>query len=590
MPRTTSKSKPAVPASAPETPKKTRSRKVATAEATVPAPEVTEEAVQTTEPKQVEANYSLGDYRVVVESAGETQSSDEFPYQLEWKLLNESDAVVASGKASPSELSYDGLKTVKRSARQVAIEAGIRAYNKLFPLEPGDVDIRRIYPSPINAMLYDANSSLEDLKVLLDRGIKLDDISVIPGGEILWGNTRFLAALQRNADADKSSLPTPHPTLSVRVVQDVETIEEKIEFIRQGNTYRVKTPEDLKREALMVAKNLVAKPLTTAGIAQAAKEVGMSQRQMENLTALEKNIKEQELPRSLARELRELAKKNPVSAVDAVRAVVPPALKDNVSREAYQSAIVEKIKSGTAVKGKPYSFSAAKSMVDKELLVESVADSKVKRALELGDKPENNRHTPPVLIEAAHLAMGRIDLDAFASLPNPGYVGEIVGYEVPAYTIEDNAFEQPMKGRVFANPPWSRATEAIAYIGKMLRRGSDVGISKCFLVIPVTVISSKSVQALLKDFGMMACFPDYRVEFLPGEVLKAVDPDVNTGNIRDVTFCLFYSSDEKDYDTLSQYFPGWCARQFLPITEKAPKTFEAIAKEAEEEEEAMDEF
>jgi hypothetical protein len=487
--------------------------------------------------------------------------------EAEYFVLSDADAVVAEGKVGELALSYPGLKDKVIAPLQHGLMEAIAAYNRLFPLESGEVDITQLTPHPYNSMLYDENNALDELeRLMILPDFKMDALIVNPEGQVLSGNSRLQVALKLNHQAGAEGKPKPFPTLKVEV-ESYDSLEAELERIRRGNIYRQKTAQDKKREAAIAARNLVltsSKVVSTERTKAVAQELGMSQRNVENLVAVEK-VK-RNLPKPLATKLEKIAQASPRSAAEIAMAEPPNHLK--LTQHEYQEAIADEIINSP----KRLSSALAKKQVNQRLSLEqnkTEHSDKIEAAIAAGDNPADNRYTPDEFVQLAQNVMGSIYIDAFATVTNPGKVPAI-----KAYTILDDAWKQSFEKEVFANPPWSRAVEACALLDQWLRKRG--GIEKLFLVAPFSILSSEAVHTTIDDFDMRICHPYKRVNYSVGEVLRAVEPDANEKNIRDLTVVLFYSKDDKDYDALARQFPGW-----VGIRQKAgSKEVEAIATES----------
>lgn len=514
------------------------------------SPTVDEVAAES--PKITGMNYEVDSYRIEVRQEGAIAV---------YRVISSADAVVIEGQVEGVTLTYPGLKEKRIESLQHALMTALEKYNLMFPLKPGNVSISRLVPHPYNSMLYDENSSLDELgRLMTQPDFKMDELVVTSTGRVLSGNTRLQKALELNVEAIRSGRPRPYLELPIKI-EDYDDLDSELERIRRGNIYRQKTAADKKREAAIAAKSLVltAKKATTGRVGEVstkaveavAKETGMSPRNVENLVAVQKALPE--LPKQLATKVEKIAESSPRSAAEITRALPPKHI--SVSKEEYQEAIADEIINAP----KRISSKVAKEQVDKRLSMDAAKEKhsdKIAEAIAAGDKPNDNRYTPDELVEAGVAFMGGIDIDAFATVTNP--------QRVPAdkaYTILDDAWSQELKGRVFANPPFSRAVESCALLDSWLRKKE--GIKKLYLVTLFSVLSSKAVHLMLSDFNMMVCHPEGRVNFPVGELLQTLNPDATEGNNRDLTVVLAYSEDEKDYETLARIFPGWCGRRQL---------------------------
>ena len=140
----------------------------------------------------------------------------------------------------------------------------------------------------------------------------------------------------------------------------------------------------------------------------------------------------------------------------------------------------------------------------------------------------NEWYTPGSYIDAAHEAMGGIDLD-----PASSHVANKVVRAATHYTAKDNGLEQAWGGRVWMNPPYEHPL--VADFCKMLATEYAAGRVRAAVALTNNATETKWWQGLAKEASAV-CFPAGRVRFwalgktsaapLQGQSLLYLGPDV----------------------------------------------------------------
>lgn len=509
----------------------------------------------------------IGDYAIALVGNQE---------KTEYTLLSDADAIVGTGTFRKQVLEYPGLVSSELTADKVALREAIQKYNELFPLTSGEIDIDRLVPHSHNKMIYPGeNSAFPELVRVMREGAEVDELVVLPRGEVLRGNTRLQAALTLNQEAELANAPIPYKKLKAKVI-DLEGLESELEYIRQGNIYRSKSKEDEAREAAIAVRNLVVKSrgekIELDALKKVKSEIKMSPRNIDNLVVYEKA--RPTLSPKLRKSLDKIKTASPDNVAKIVKVEAPEgsAINTDEYREAIANAIVKS--------DKPLSFKAAKQIVDNSLSDQAIGSSLtpvMQEALSLGDIPKDNRYTPDKLVEIAVAALDGIDIDAFATMTNAGKIPA-----TKAYTIKHDAFKQELSGKIFACPPFSVATDCAMLMDSWLRKGAK-GISKLFLILPIEAFGSKGVHTMIRDLDMMVCYPSDRLSFAPGELLQVLEPD-SKAEERPVVI-LFYSDQEHDYSLLTTKLEEegwWCGRTYEPV-DISEANLQSVEPEIEEE-------
>lgn len=125
-------------------------------------------------------------------------------------------------------------------------------------------------------------------------------------------------------------------------------------------------------------------------------------------------------------------------------------------------------------------------------------------------------YTPPAILEAARLTMGRIDLDPASC--------EIANRQVEAdayFSIEDNGLVREWWGSVFLNPPYSRGLVE-AFAGKLIME-LDAGRVHAACVLTNNATDTRWAQMLLER-ACGICLLSGRVSFLDSTGVPRLKP------------------------------------------------------------------
>lgn len=101
----------------------------------------------------------------------------------------------------------------------------------------------------------------------------------------------------------------------------------------------------------------------------------------------------------------------------------------------------------------------------------------------------DERYTPEWVLDLVTSALGGIDLDPCA---DPQRRVQAKNH----FTKEDNGLEQPWKGRVFLNPPFSNSKDWVRHLSLYLASGA---VTEAVVLIPVMALTNKSSRLLLRE-------------------------------------------------------------------------------------------
>lgn len=160
---------------------------------------------------------------------------------------------------------------------------------------------------------------------------------------------------------------------------------------------------------------------------------------------------------------------------------------------------------------------------DFEAQVESDTPPTITALAEQGKKPHvannsgnNEWYTPPQFIQAAHMVMGRIDLDPASS--------EAANKNVNAerfFTETDNGLEQPWHGRVFMNPPYERGLVA-EFTSKLIAEHESGRVTESIVLVN-NATETRWFQELAKECDAV-CLVSGRIKYLTPELKPANTP------------------------------------------------------------------
>lgn len=541
---------------APATPKAAANGKGKTTKADTPV------APTSNVPQTIET--VIGDYKIVIEGTPDSAIAKV--------IRSESDIIL------DQEFSREKLPEIVGNSKEVdAIEnariKAIAAYHQAVATTDGLVDLNALVEHPYNSLIYGENESVDDLVALLEKEDgQVFKMTINDKGQPLAGNRRRKAAEIVNQKCIANGQPPKFEFVPVEVLK-FDSPEAEFKYMILHNQGRNKNKTQLAREV----KNLIA--LAHSSAIPAEQRMGSSEmidRLRETLgtdgraatrsTAFnaQKAIKAVETYQNqeLKQEIEAFAVTVPNKAADLVQAAPPKTLE--LSKEDYQAKVLERLKANPSE-----SVKRATDAINKELVAEQlnaangVSKDDIAKLIEAakaaGDRPSDNRKTPQDILGLALDGMQHIDLDSFAMLTDPEYV--------PAtkhYTILDDAFKQKHEGNVFSNPPYSKSSEALALHDAEICNGHT---KKLFLVLPVSVQSTKAYHKMLKDHNPMILQPSKRLAFEPGDLLKSEDPNATAEGNREPSVIIFWSSDDNDYanfhDSAINY--GWVGRQYAPF-------------------------
>jgi hypothetical protein len=506
----------------------------------------------------------IGDYKIII-SGNSTEAIA--------KIIREDDLIF--------EETYNAVElppVVGNTKRLTAFEAAhlnaIAAYHEAVSTADGLVDINALVEHPYNSLIYGDNEPIDDLvNVLREEDGQVFRVEINSKGQLLAGNRRIRAARCVNQELIEQGKLPKFEFISSEVV-NFASPEAEFKHMILHNKVRTKTKKQLDAEI----KNLIAlstcpsipvdAKLTSSEMIDRLRQV--LGRQDGKIVSRETAFKVKRVhdatdtyeDETLKSEIRSYANEVPAKAAELVKLEPPKAI--DIPKEAYQAKVLERVRANPAESVKRASEAIASEIISDKLASTTVSDGDtattlaqlIQAAKDAGDIPGDNRKTPEEYAALALDCMGVIDLDSFAMLTDPGYI--------PArnrYTILDNAFTQEHCGNVFANPPYSKSSEAIALLDGQICAGN---VKKLFLILPVSVQSGKSYQKLLKDHNPVILKPNKRLSFEPGELLLAENPNAKGDGNREPSVIVFWSANSDDYQTFhdAAYLLGWVGRAF----------------------------
>lgn len=440
-------------------------------------------------------------------------------------------------------------------AMEVAEHAATEAYHQAVGTVDGLVNINSLITHPFNELIYGEEEVGDLVDLLSKKDGQIFQVTINPKGQILAGNRRVKAGIEINRQlAAQGKLPK-FEDIPTRVLAFASP-EAELKYMVLHNQGRKKTKQQIAEEvsALIALAESPAIPIDTRIssqelIGQIEKDLGVSRATAFNAKEALKQANKIKDPL-----FREQVKGFIVDVPNKARQLMEanPPRSAGLKKEDYQKKLLEHIKKNPCDSVKTAIAEVNATLVPKEEsdILRQMRDKK--------DVPNDNRKTPKEIIELASDVLGVMDIDAFAMATDPDWIPA-----AKCYTILDDAWSQTFEGNVFANPPFSKASEAIALMDKHIRNG---GIKKLFLILPAGVLSTKSFHSLVKDHNPCIYLPSKRLQFEPGELLRAEKDSVTTGSNREPSVIVFYSTEIEDYTTMIEAVAGkgWCGRQYTP--------------------------
>lgn len=439
-------------------------------------------------------------------------------------------------------------------ALEVAEQAAIEAYHQAVGTTDGLVDINSLVTHPLNELVYGEEKVSDLIKLLSKEDGQIFQITINPKGQILAGNRRIRAGIEVNKQLEAQGKPPRYQKVSAKVLTFASP-EAELKFMVLYNQGRDKTKRQRAEEikVLIALAESPAIPVDTrisskVLIDQLKEGLGdVSRATAFNAKAALKQAAKIKDP-ELKQRIEEFVVEVPNKARQLVEAAPPRS--SGVKKEGYQRKLLDHLEQHPGD-----SVEVAIAQVNQQIIPKQENDI-LKQMREKGDLPNDNRKTPKEIVELASDVLGVFDVDAFAMATDPDWIPA-----AKCYTILDDAWKQEFKGNVFANPPFSKASKAIALLDKHIR---SKGIKKLFLILPAGVLSTKDFHSLVKDHNPCIYLPSKRLAFEAGELLLAEKSSVSVDSNREPSVIVFYSVEVEDYTTLATSVKGkgWCGRQY----------------------------
>lgn len=488
----------------------------------------------------------VGEYTISVEGDEESAIA---------KVENDSGAVIldsaykaVEGKILDHEYVMDAM--------EVAEHAALEAYHQAVGTVDGLVNISSLITHLFNELIYGEEEVGDLVDLLSKEDGQIFQVTINPKGQILAGNRRVKAGIEINRHLVAQGKLPKFENIPAKVLAFASP-EAELKYMVLHNQGRNKTKRQRAEEAkaLIALAESPAIPVDTRIssqklIEQLREELGdVSRATAFNAKEALKQAAKIKDPEFKQR-VEELVVEVPNKARQLVEATPPRS--SGLGKEEYQKKLLNHLEEnpGDSVK-------VAIAEVNQRIIPKEESDI-LKQMKEKGDNPNDNRKTPKEFIELASDVLGVMDIDAFAMATDPDWIPA-----AKCYTILDDAWSQTFEGNVFANPPFSKASEAIALMDEHIRNG---GIKKLFLILPAGVLSTKSFHSLAKDHNPCVYFPSKRLAFEPGELLRAEKDSVTTGSNREPSVIVLYSTSIEDYTVMTEAVAGkgWCGRQYTP--------------------------
>jgi DNA N-6-adenine-methyltransferase (Dam) len=497
----------------------------------------------------LEESIQLGDYTVFIKGS-KTEAVTE--------VFREEDTILSKGFTG-TEITVSSYRKFLDAFSLAKLEA-IAAYHEATGVAEGLVMRDSLVEHPLNSLIYGENENVDDLVALLEKEDgQIFELLVNPQGQVLAGNRRLKASKLVDEKRIAEGKPPKYEFLNIKTLK-LPSREAELKYMTLHNTGRVKTKAQLAAEVrVLLELSNVSAIVDQHGVSgkdniEQLKEILNTGRSTAfNVQKVFKALSEYQDP-GLRSELESFAVEVPNKAKELVEKIPPKSLEGKIDKEEYQKKILDYVKQHPSE-----SVKKATLAVDKTIAVGSGDQDIFEKALLLGDKASDNRKTPKEVLSLALDTMGLIDLDAFAMIDDREYVPAKL-----SYTIEDNAFLKDCKGSVFANPPFSRCSDAIAKLDAEICKGHT---EKLFLILPVSVQSSSRYHNFLKSHNPLVFQPYKRLSFEPGKLLLREEPSATADGNREPSVILFWSNSDSDYGVFHDCAIGlgYVARQYTPL-------------------------
>lgn len=119
----------------------------------------------------------------------------------------------------------------------------------------------------------------------------------------------------------------------------------------------------------------------------------------------------------------------------------------------------------------------------------------------------DERYTPDWVLDLVVSALGGIDLDPCA---DPQRRVQATQH----FTKTDNGLEQPWKGRVFLNPPFSNSKDWIRHLSLYFASGA---VTEAVVLLPVMALTNKSSRLLLREQAEGFVLLERKLSFLDAD-------------------------------------------------------------------------
>lgn len=435
------------------------------------------------------------------------------------------------------------------------------------------VDRELLEPHPVNSRIYYEGEGGESKRVrdvdkrrtelqeqAYDRTITITTTGLVVSGNIHWYATQGMESFKKlkcevrqytqaeevqaivleNASKERSALQKQAEALAVLHAQRMLARQRQIAS-RHGTTQE---KEAAKRDAGNAAQK-------AAEILKENNVVEMGEASLNKLDFITQRIKAYKKTHPRLARLLEQVKEKSLESANSLLKDVPESHRERVASVAIADDLLGAGRGKKSIK-----------KIYQELKAEEIAKAGAPEGLEelfdfaktKGDEPENNRLTPPEIIELLKefYPDGKF-IDVFAELEKSNIPAQKhISILEDAYSV-DWCWDDGTPAAIYSNIPWNQPGQVFARLDDQVRQGKVV---EAVLIASNTILHNATCQSFISEYAPVI-IPwkrgngVKRLEFAPGTYLLHHKPDAGTNNSNKDVIFLYYGQRQ---DAFKQIF------------------------------------